>query len=505
MAAKFAAKRALAFSAVLGALTCLYGQEADSRSRLLASSVEALTGRYHELGEFNGAVLVSLQRRVLVNRGYGLADFEAGIANGPATKFLIGSISKQFTAVMIMKLVEAGQLSLDATLAEALPYYRQDTGSRVTIRHLLGHTSGIPSFTDSPGDSIEPCPSTREFIIRYCSGDLLQSPGSLFRYNNGGYIILGAVVEQVTGLAFEEALLRNLFDPLGMKSSGLGRRESAAPLAAKGYQRRGGNVVAARPADPFLAFSAGGLYSTTTDLALWEGAFSGDAILSPRSRQLLAAAPANAYFGGQRFARRPIGPDRAERDVVFHGGRIVGFNSLLLRVPEDRVFIVLLNNTDSTRLETMAAGILDILYGRSPRPPRRSLAEACRTALGAKSMAAAIEELRAVARQEAPLTDPEPEEMQLNALGYELFGQGRRSDAAAVFAFAAAEFPNSWNAHDSLAEAQAALGNVDEAVKHYEKSLALNPDNANAREQILKLKKGAQPRKEAEPCGKPSR
>jgi CubicO group peptidase (beta-lactamase class C family) len=327
----------------------------------------------------------------------------------------------------------------------------------VKIRQLLEHTSGIPSFTNFLQEGVRVCPSIKEFILKYCSRDLDVEPGARFRYNNGGYVILGAVVEQLTGLSYEEALRRYIISPLGMISSGLARQGIRLPRAAKGYQRRGGQIVDAGEIDPYLAFSAGGMYSTATDLALWEKIFYADAILSSGSRALLSAAPVDAYFCGQRFDRRSIGSGRTEREIVFHGGRIEGFNSLLLRIPQDRVLIVLLNNTDSTRLETMARGLMDVLYGRSPRAPRRSLAEECRVAQEGEGIGAAIRDLRAIRREEGVLTDPEPEELQLNAFGYELLGRQRLSDALAVFCFAVEQFPSSWNAHDSLAEAQAAL------------------------------------------------
>jgi CubicO group peptidase (beta-lactamase class C family) len=447
-----------------------------------------LIGRYHELGEFNGSVLVARQGQILVNKGFGHADMGEKIANGPETRFLIGSLTKQFTAVVILKLIEAGRLSLDSSLADALPYYRMDTGTKVRIRHLLDHTSGIPCFTRVMRE-VRVCPTTREFIQKFCSQDLDSEPGALFRYNNGGYVILGAVIEQVTGLSYEEALRQTILSPLGMNASGLGREGLSLPHMAAGYQRRGGQVVAAGPVDPYLAFSAGGMYSTTTDIARWEKAFYEDAVLSPRGRAFLHAAPANDYFCGQRFKRQAVGPGRTEREVIFHGGRILGFNSLLLRIPQDRIFIVLFNNTDSTRLETMAAGLLDILHGRVPRQPRRSLAEELRAAQKGLGMAAALRDLRVLRREEGALKDPEPEEIQLTAFGYELLGEKKQRDALAVLSFLTEQFPNSWNAYDSLAEAQAAAGLHEQAIRNYEKSLELNPANRNANEQIQKLKK----------------
>lgn len=454
----------------------------------VSGALEALMGRYHELGEFNGSVLVVRQGQTLVNKGYGYADMEKKIANGSETRFLIGSLTKQFTAVIILKLIEIGRLSLDSTIADVLPYYRKDTGAKVTIRHLLEHTSGIPCFTRYMRE-VQVCPTIKEFILKYCSRDLDSEPGGRFRYNNGGYVILGAVIEQAAGLSYEDALRQYVLSPLGMNASGLGREGKSLPQAAKGYQRRGGQIVAAGPIDPFLAFSAGGMYSTTTDIARWEKAFYDDEILSAKARVLLGTAPANGYFCGLRFECRPVGPERTERDTIFHGGRILGFNSLLLRIPQDRIFIALFNNTDSTRLETMAAGLLEVLYGRTSCVPRRSLAEECRVAQKGKGIQAAIRDLRAIRREESALIDPEPEELQLTALAYELLGQKKLPDALAIFSFTVEQFPNSWNAYDSLAEAQAAAGLNKQAVKNFGKSLELNPANKNAAEQIQKLKK----------------
>lgn len=446
--------------------------------------LDALLSRYAELGELNGAALVVKDGVVLLSKGYGYADVDERVANGPQTKFMIGSLSKQFTAVMVLKLVEMGRLSLDSTLADALPYYRKDTGARVTVRHLLDHTSGIPCFTRYEGEEVRACQTIREFVLEYCSRDLESEPGSRFRYSNGGYVMLGAVIEQATGLAYGEALRRYVLSPLGMSATGISRLGEPLAQAAKGYQRREGRIVGTEPVNPYLAFSAGGLHSTVSDIARWERVFYNDDVLPAPLRALMETAPAGAYSFGQRHDSRSLGADGEKQDVVFHGGRILGFNSLLLRVPRDRILIVLFNNTDSTRLETMAAGLLDILYGRPPRAPRRSLAEEFRAALGKKGVMETAEELRRIRRQEGTLNDPEPEEIQLNALGYEFLAGKRLGAALAVFAFAVEEFPASANAYDSLAEAQAAAGMTGQAIASYRKSLELNPANRNAEERV---------------------
>ena len=181
-----------------------------------AAAIELLLKRHHEVGAFNGAALVAENGKVIFKKGFGLADFEWKVPNAPDTKFRLGSITKQFTATLILQLVEEGKLSLDTTLAKALPYYRQDTGARVTIHHLLSHTSGIPSYTGLPNffkDVSRNPYEVKDFVLKYCSGDLEFDPGTTFRYNNSGYFLLGAIVEQLTGKAYAQVLKERISTP----------------------------------------------------------------------------------------------------------------------------------------------------------------------------------------------------------------------------------------------------------------------------------------------------
>ncbi len=454
---------------------------ADDRS----AQLDALLSRYNALRELTCAAHVADGDEVLLARGYGLANMELGVANTAATPFRIGSISKSLTAVLVVRLAEQGRLSLDSHVAEVLPWYRQDTGSRFTVRQLLSHTSGLPSF--GGWSSIRPAP-TRDFVTRHCSGDLEFEPGSEFRYSNGGYVLLAAVVEQATGKSYEQALRDELLAPLGMTSTGLDRPARLLPGRASPYQRTTDGYRNVAALDPTIALSAGGLYSTVTDLGAFARVLEGRALLSPASHTQLTTPVRSGYALGVRVDSRPLGPGGAKRTVLWHGGRIEGFNSLLVVVPEDRRVVVLLHNADSTRLETIAHDLLEVLYGRSPSPPRAAFAEEIAVALRAGTPATdAVASLRARRAAEGELLDPEPEEMGLNFLGYDLLGAGRTADAVTVLAFAAELFPRSWNAHDSLGEALAAAGRTAEAVASYRASLELNPGNRHATDELARL------------------
>ena len=141
-----------------------------------------------------------------------MANIEWGISNTPETKFRLGSITKQFTSMLILQLVDQGKIKLDGKLTDYLPDYRKDVGDKVTIHNLLTHTSGIPSYTDQPGffENVSRNPyKVADFVKKYASGDLLFEPGSKFAYNNSGYFLLGAIIERVTGKPYEQVLRKH--------------------------------------------------------------------------------------------------------------------------------------------------------------------------------------------------------------------------------------------------------------------------------------------------------
>ena len=187
-----------------------------------AQKMDALLEAYNRYHEFNGSVLVAEHGKVILRKGYGMADLEWSVPNSPETKFRLGSVTKQFTATLIVKLVERGKLALDGKLADYLPYYRKDVGTRLTIENLLTHTSGLPNYTDRPDYAtldVHPY-APEEFVKQYCSGDLQFEPGSKFQYSNSNYFILGALIEQLTGKPYKQVLREEILQPLGMNDSG---------------------------------------------------------------------------------------------------------------------------------------------------------------------------------------------------------------------------------------------------------------------------------------------
>lgn len=455
-----------------------------------AAEIDRLVAQYHALGQFDGAVLVAEHGETILKKGYGLANAEWAIPNAPDTKFRLGSVTKQFTAMLIMQLVQEGRIATTTTLAEALPYYRKDTGGRVTIHHVLSHTSGIPSYTSHPGffANVSRNPfGTEEFVTTYCSADLEFEPGTRYAYSNSGYFILGAVVERLTGKPYEQALRERILDPLGMADTGYDRWATVLPRRATGYERTPAGLRTAAYLDMSVPGAAGALYSTVEDLQRWDQALYGDALLAPALKRLMFTPNLNNYAYGWGVRQAPLGPGKAERTVISHAGGINGFSSVIRRVVDDRLLVVLLNNTGEVPLDELSLGIIDVVYGRTPPAPRRAIVSEMVAVLERGGPEAATARYRELKTKEPDTWDFG--EAQVNALGYQLLGAGKVAAALAVFALNVESYPRSANACDSLAEAEMAAGQREQAIRDYARSLELDPNNTNAIDQLLKLKK----------------
>ncbi|HSF48440.1 MAG TPA: serine hydrolase domain-containing protein, partial [Burkholderiales bacterium] len=255
-----------------------------------ASKIDELMKVYNGYRQFNGAVLVAENGKIIFKKGYGMANMEWNIPVETDTKFRLGSITKQFTSMLILQLVHEGKIKLEGKLTDYLPDYRKDTGDRITIHQLLNHTSGIPSYTGLPNFSQEISRNpynVSDFVKKYASGDLEFEPGTKFKYNNSGYFLLGAIVERVTGKPYEQALKERILDPLGMKNTGYDRHATILAKRAAAYEKRPDGYINAPYLDMSLPYAAGSLYSTVEDLYLWDQALYTDKLLSAQLKELM--------------------------------------------------------------------------------------------------------------------------------------------------------------------------------------------------------------------------
>lgn len=339
----------------------------------LGMRLDGLVSQYHESGRFNGVALVAQGGEVILLKGYGWADLKDAAACRPGTQFRIGSITKTFTAVRVLQLVEAGRADLDSPVADLLPYYRKDTGRRVTLRHLLSHTCGLPNFLTREG-FVEAASgehlTTREFVEKYCMEDLEFEPGTRQKYTNTGFVILGAIVEELTHRPFQASLREDVLAPAGLRSTTWGGEAPRYGRVAGSYERaEDGRMSPTAPLRPDLLGAAGALSSTAEDLFRWDRALASGRLLTEEMARRMYTPVMGNYALGWNVKTLPVGPDHAPRTLVGHDGGISGHLTHFLRIPEDGVVIVLLSNAWDNDYRSLSGGILDILYGRRPEPP----------------------------------------------------------------------------------------------------------------------------------------
>ena len=271
-----------------------FSQETDRMDQLVQP--------YVSKGQFMGAVIVARGETVIFSKGYGSANLEWDVANTPDTKFRIGSVTKQFTAAAILLLEERGKLSIQDPVKKHLPDAPAGW-DKITIFHVLTHTSGIPSYTNFPDFSkTKHFANTPEQIVKLFREKPLEfAPGEKMQYSNSGYVLLGYLIETISGERYQDFLQKNIFDPLGMKDSGYDSNSAIVQRRAAGYTRGSNGPVNAPFVHMSTPFSAGALYSTTEDLARWNQGLFGGKLLSGQSLEKMVTPFKNNYAFGIRI------------------------------------------------------------------------------------------------------------------------------------------------------------------------------------------------------------
>lgn len=457
--------------------------------------IQKLMEAYQAQGTFNGTVLVAQKGEVIFAGGVGNANVELNVKNTPETKFYLASISKTFTSVVVMKLIEQGKLSLDTRLSDVLKWYRTDTGSKVTIRHLLNHTSGIANYLNMKGKSIYQvadefgtAPIDKvAFAKKYCQGDFEFEPGTKWNYNNTAYFLLGLIIEEVSGQSYENALSEFIFKPLGMTDSGdvQAHPDQVIHGMASSYMRSFTDFVRPPYWNMTTAFAQGSIYSNVYDLMKYDQALYDPNFLTKASYEAMFTPNLNNYGCGWENREVPIGKGGAVKKVNTHEGFLFSWHTRLYRIPEDKYLIVILSNGGNANLEGICANITDILYDRQPAPVKPLVAHYLYAAFKEKNLKPALQKSYRFFQEEKDKWDFS--EYDLNKLGYYTLTSNPEASVS-IFKYVVDISPESWNAWDSYGEALAVSGNKTEAIKAYQKSLTLNPDNHAGAEMLKRLK-----------------
>ena len=437
---------------------------------------------YYRNGLFDGVVLVSEKGQVIYNKALGLADREWNIPMTVDTKFKIGSVSKVFTAFLILQLVQDGRLSLDGTIADYLPDYAGKQKDRITIRHLLTHTSGVLNSLEPAEEAVkERLHHGLRDLIRYAEGaDLVCEPGKEFHYSNFGYSILACIAEKVTGRPFGDLLEEKIFAPVGMHDTREYSDLRIEERLARGYEYKllTGYENAAY-FDASYAAGCGGLISTAEDLFKWHLAFlAGRLLSSPFKESMAEPLKPSPYGNGLEIRTLARGGSGDSLTIAEHSGSVNGFGSYMGQILQDTSLVVVLKNSRSDTYISPAYApaigreILSILSGEEVRPPRKSIARHVGLVLGTEGIERALAEYDRVKKD-----DPGGfsfDESELNALGIELMFRFKRIDEAVrIFEVNMIEFPRSYNAYDSYAYALREKKDYPNSMKYYRKGLEI--------------------------------
>jgi CubicO group peptidase (beta-lactamase class C family) len=339
--------------AALCAFCASLGAAAQDTARM-----DAVVRSYADAKTFMGSVLVARDGNVLFSKSYGSANLEWEIPNTPTTKFRLGSITKQFTAASILLLEQSGKLKTDDLVKVYLPDAPAAWGE-IKIFHLLTHTSGIPNFTSFPDyKKMEPfATSTADVVATFRGKPLEFAPGERMNYSNSGYVLLGYLIEKISGQSYEQFVKENIFTPLGMKDSGYDSNSAVIARRASGYTPGPGGPVNAGFIHMSIPHGAGALYSTTEDLLRWEQGLFGGKLLSAASLKKMTTPFKSDYAFGL-FVQTSDGNQR-----ISHGGGIEGFNTSLAYYPASKVVTIALSNLNGAAPDQITAQLGQIANG----------------------------------------------------------------------------------------------------------------------------------------------
>jgi CubicO group peptidase (beta-lactamase class C family) len=454
---------------------------------------------YYRNGAFTGTVLVAKKREIIYKKAFGLADREWNTQITTDTKFKIASISKPFTALLVLKLSEEGKLNLENTITDYIPDYKGKDGDLITIHQLLTHTSGILTSLDQTEESIQERlhHSLRDMVKFAESADLYFKPGTGFRYSNLAYNILAYIVETVTGKAFEDVLKEKIFDQAGLINTRHFKNANIENNIAKGYEYKliyGFENASAY--DDSYPVGPGSLISTAEDLYLFDQALYTNHLISESYKTMMFTPASKGNYGyGWFITRKKINQEKDSILIADHSGSINGFGSYIARIMTDSSLVIVLKNQrsdtyiDPAFAPEIGSQIISILYGDEVDIPVKSIAKHIASRIGKEGVDSAIAEYKRIKRND--FTNYSFKESELNRLGIELYFKFKMADEALkIFELNMQEFPKSYNTYDSYAFILHEKGDYRNSIKYYSKGLEILKNHPEAND-LSAVKKDA--------------
>ena len=433
-----------------------------------------------EMDLFSGTILVAKNGNIVFEKSYGYADKEKNVLNNNLTKYNIGSIGKEFTAIMILQLAQENKLSLNDKLNKYMGFFSEEVGSKVTIKNLLTHSSGFGDFLMNPEfeKNKENYKQLSE-LIKFISKQKLQfEPGTEKRYSNSGYAILGGIIENVTGKNYTDNMSERILNPLGMSSSGYIDWNYPDPLKATGYIKD----IKGNPGDnkdlQLQPSPAGGMYSTVEDLLKLDQSLLNDNKLLDDKHKFIFFS----HFEDTKEGKFEDYRNNMNAGNAFAGGA-PGINALWLQFPGKGYSAFMLSNYDHAA-EGIEEQVTDIINGNDYSKPKLPLANALYNFLQKQGQENFSNNVKNFLQNNGYVIN---DENQLNNIGYRFLQNELTEAAIGIFKLNTELFPDVANCYDSLGEAYLSSGNREEAKKNYSKILQLDPENKNAKKMLDEL------------------
>ena len=460
---------------------------------LFAQSKEAklsdIMQSYHNYNMFDGAVLVAENGKVVYKGAFGLANREWNIPNKTNTKFMIGSVSKPLTATLMLIQVQKGLIDLNKTLADYLPEFKNKPAANVTIKQLLGHTSGMPNY-DITKDFFPRISrqnfSREDYVKVYMDSALAFEPGSRYFYSSWGYFTLGYIMERVTGKTYSQLMKEDIFDKAGMANSGSYHHMQIVPNRATGYDYSFGGFTSADFRDQSNTMGTGDLYSTVDDLFKFHIAISNNTLLNKQLTDEMftpGIRPARYGYGwfNQNFKYTPADSVAAN----FHLGMTEGFISFMLRIPSTNSFTIILCNSSPTDFFGITKNLIKTLYNKpvAIKQPVHKKMETYISQLGA------VKAVEAYKKMKADTANYYIDWISMNFIAEQLLNLKRYEDARIIAENNAVEFPDKDLVMLTTGNIYLALNRKEDAIKFYKRTLQLYPGYQEAKNRLKELEK----------------
>ncbi len=444
---------------------------------------------YHQFNMFDGSVLVAENGKIIYKNAFGMANHEWNIPNTTDTKFMIGSVSKPITAILMLIQVQKGLINLDKTIADYLPEFNNKPAAKVTIRQLLSHTSGIPNY-DIIKDFFPKYSrqnfTREEYVKLYMDSTLVFKPGTNYYYSSWGYFTLGYIMERVTGKSYSALMKEDIFDKIGMNNSGSYYHTQVVSKRASGYDYSLGGYSSADFRDQSNTMGTGDLYATVEDIFKLHLAITDNTLINKKLTDEMftpGIRPWQYGFGwfNQNFKYTPT-------DSVFanyHLGMTEGFLSFLIRIPSTNSLIVFLCNSSPTHFFGIATNLMKVLYDK-PVALKQPVHKVLENMLGNTN---GKDALVAYKKMKTDSTHYYIDWLAMNQLGDQLYDLKRYEDAKYIFENNAGEFPQKDIILFSLAKTYEKIGRKVDAIAWYKKALAINSGYEEAKNRLKDLER----------------